>query len=178
MNTEGWSKSEINEALVTLYLRLNGYFTTGLILHSAHWGENRTELDCLAVRHPNHQQPDRGVKTSGFLSHCSDEVEEVDLLLCEVKSLPTELGFNKSLQTDVEAVRAILRWAGVFTEQQVISVADRLRPLLKEKVTIDTARNGILENRCRVRALLCVRLVPRIAALIAGAYLVPRYFDL
>jgi len=152
MKTEGWTKSEIHEALVTLYLRLNGYFTTGLILHSPDWGENRTELDCLAVRHPNHHQPDRGLEASEFLSQGRNEV---DLLFCEVKSLPTELVFNKPLQTDVEAVRAILRWAGVFREDEVVAVAERLQPLLKEGVTIDTARNGIVENGCRVRALLC-----------------------
>jgi hypothetical protein len=27
-----WRKAEVNEALVTLYLRLNGYFTTGLVV--------------------------------------------------------------------------------------------------------------------------------------------------
>lgn len=62
-----WTKPEVNEALATLYLRLNGYFTTGLILHSPDWGENRTELDCVAIRHPNHSQPERGVESSAFL---------------------------------------------------------------------------------------------------------------
>lgn len=54
MGEKSWTKPEIHEALVVLYLRLNGYFTTGLVVQAPEWGQNRTEIDCLAVRHPNH----------------------------------------------------------------------------------------------------------------------------
>ena len=50
-NHENWvpSKSGVEEALAALYLRLNGYFTSGLIVHAsrAERGSNRTEIDLL-----------------------------------------------------------------------------------------------------------------------------------
>ncbi len=39
------TKSNFYEILTMLYLRLNGYFTTGLILHSPEWGQAETEID-------------------------------------------------------------------------------------------------------------------------------------
>lgn len=39
-----WRKPEVNESLVALYLRLNGYFTTGLIVHAREWGQSRAEI--------------------------------------------------------------------------------------------------------------------------------------
>ncbi len=146
----GWRKPEIHEALATLYLRLNGYFTTGLIVHSPDWGANRTETDCLAVREQHHCQPERGIETSEFLATSSGEV---DLVICEVKSVPEER-FNESLRNDPETIRSLLRWAGLFDERQVCSVAERLQPLFDAGVDLATARNGVLEGRCRVRALL------------------------
>jgi hypothetical protein len=147
-----WTKAEIHEALATLYLRLNGYFTTGLILHSPEWGQNRTEVDCLAIRHPNHSQPERGVECAEFLDIRKDEI---DLILCEVKSCPEDLMFNETIRTDPEVLRGLFRWAGIFSEQQVVTVADRVRPLLNAGVKAETVRNGVLEGQCRVRPLLC-----------------------
>ena len=145
-------KSDVHEVLAMLYLRLNGYFTTGLILHSPEWGQARTEIDCLAIRHPYHRQSERGVETSDFL--CT-QVEKMDLILCEVKSDPEELRFNSPVRTDLEALRAALRWVGLFTEEQVGSIADRLQPLLQDDVPLDSVRRGVVEGRCRVRPLLC-----------------------
>ena len=147
-----WTRTAVHEALAALYLRLNGYFTTGLVLPSPEWGESRTEVDCFAVRHPEHSQPERGVESSKFLAIGKGEV---DVIICEVKSRPEDLIFNEPLRTDLEAVRALLRWAGVFSENEVISVADRLQPLLHGGLAIETVRSGVLEGRCRVRPLLC-----------------------
>lgn len=147
-----WTKPEVHEALATLYLRLNGYFTTGLVLPSPDWGQSRTEVDCFAIRHPEHSQPERGVETSEFLAVPRGEV---DLIICEVKSRPEDLIFNEPLRTDLEALCALLRWAGIFHGEQVVSVANRLQPLLQSGVAMETARNGVVEGRCRVRPLLC-----------------------
>jgi hypothetical protein len=67
-------KSDVHEILTMLYLRLNGYFTTGLILHSPERGQARTDIDCLAVHHPYHRQSERGVGTSDFL--CTSVVSQ------------------------------------------------------------------------------------------------------
>jgi hypothetical protein len=145
-------KSDVNEALAALYLRLNGYFTTGLILHSPEWGQNQTEIDCLAIRHLYHSQAERGL---GGAELVNDNEEVSDLILCEVKSDPSQLRFNKPIRTDAEALSRILRWAGIFNEKQIESVVERLRPLLQEDVMAGTARAGVVEGRFRVRALLC-----------------------
>ena len=50
------TKAEAQEAFVTLYLRLNGYFTSGFIVHSSVPGRNTTELDVLAVRLPHNAE--------------------------------------------------------------------------------------------------------------------------
>lgn len=152
METVQWTKPLVHEALATLYLRLNGYFTTGLILHSPKWGQNRAEVDCFAIRHPKHSQPERCVETSPFLAVPK---AEVDLIICEAKSSPQNIKFNESLRTDLEVIRALLRWAGVFDEEKIESVAVLLQPLLQSGVPLDAVRNGVVESGCRVRALLC-----------------------
>lgn len=147
-----WKKSDVNEALATLYLRLNGYFTTGLILHSSEWGQSRTEIDCVAIRQPHHTQPERGLESSPFLQVRGGEL---DLIICEVKSNPKEVKFNDRIRSDYEARCALLRWAGIFDESKVPSVAERLRPLLETDIGPEEACVGILEGSCRVRPLLC-----------------------
>ncbi len=106
MSTFIMNKSDVHEILVQLYLRLNGYFTTGLIVHHPEHGRNRTEIDCLAVRHPHHCQPEREIETSPFLDVNEGET---DLILCEVKSSPKSLCFNRSLTDNNEALLSALR---------------------------------------------------------------------
>lgn len=145
------TKPAIDEILTQLYLRLNGYFTTGLILHSPTWGQNRTEIDCIAIRHPYHNQPDRIVDTSDFLSV---NTGVIDLLFCEVKHKPELLGFNKKLKTDSEALRNALRWVGIFKEEEIDPVLERIIPLFKEDSSQEEVLNGIIQNNCRIRPLL------------------------
>ncbi|HXN53774.1 MAG TPA: hypothetical protein VN943_17725 [Candidatus Acidoferrum sp.] len=152
MKTVPWTKAEVHEALAALYLRLNGYFTTGLIQHSPEWGLNRAEVDCLAIRHRDHSQPERGVESSEFLAIRKGEV---DLIICETKSNPQNITFNEPLRTDSEVIRALLRWAGVFREEKIESVANRLQPLFKPGAALEAVRNGVVESGCRVRPLLC-----------------------
>lgn len=147
-----WTKPEVHEALATLYLRLNGYFTTGLILPSSEWGQSRTEVDCLAIRHPNHSQPERGLECAEFLAVRKGEI---DLIICEVKSCPEDLMFNEPVRTDLEVLRALFRWTGIFSEEQAATVAERVQPLLQDGVGAETVRSGVVEGRCRVRPLLC-----------------------
>ncbi len=147
-----WGRSEVNEALAVLYLRLAGYFTTGLLVHAPEWGQNRTEVDCLAIRHPYHEQPERRVSPPPFLAVRRGEV---DLLLCEVKSVASELTFNERLRNDREALGSVLRWAGVFSDSPASEIVDRLLPLLQQGVPVQNARDGVAEAGVRVRGLLC-----------------------
>jgi hypothetical protein len=58
------------------------------------------------------------------------------------------------MRTDPKALRATLRWAGLFTDEQVSSITTHLQPLLQDNVPIDAARTGVVEGSCRVRPLL------------------------
>lgn len=140
---------EVYEALAALYLRLSGYFTTGLILHAPKKGKNRGEIDWLTVRHPFHSQDARGVSMPPFLQLRDGYT---DVIICEVKSSNT--GFNKSIK-NVENMMDALRWAGVFPENRVPDVAQRLLPLLDDNAPADRVSEGVLETSIRVRPLLC-----------------------
>lgn len=151
-NAVGWKTSSVHEALATLYLRLNGYFTTGLVVPSPEWGKNLTDGDCIAVRFPGHSQRERQVKCSPFLAL---RAGEVDLIICEVKSDLEHLHFNDPLRKNKEALRAVIRWAGLFEEGPSDLLADRLRELVQLGVGLNDAREGVVGGGCRVRPLLC-----------------------
>lgn len=140
---------EVYEGLAALYLRLSGYFLTGLILHSEKKGKNRGEIDWLAVRHPFHAQDARGVAMPGFLT-----LKEglIDVILCEVKS--SDRGFNKSIQKP-ESVEDAFRWAGVFSDDQIATVVPEFLRLLEEDAEYDAVRDGVTVGMVRVRPLLC-----------------------
>lgn len=142
---------DVPEALVTLYLRLNGFFTSGLILHSGDKGKARGDIDCLAVRHPFHDQSERGVEPDPFLG-----VGAVpELLLCEVKSSVPALSFNERLRVDPAALNALLRWAGLVRPDLVDAATQQLLPLIQDGVPIETVRSGVTVDGLRIRALLC-----------------------
>lgn len=140
---------EIYEALAALYLRLSGYFTTGLILHSATKGQNRGEVDWLAIRMPFHNQDARAVATQDFLG----DVDGItDLIICEVKS--SRVGFNGSLKNP-ENLADVLRWTGVIPEERIADVVAGLLPLLDDAAPKDAVRKGVTEATVRIRPLLC-----------------------
>ena len=171
-NINNWTRPKIHEALCVLYLRLNGYFTTGLIVHSQEWGNNRTEIDCLAVHHPNHTQPDRQIGPSPFLALFDDRI---DLLICEVKSIPSEVAFNPRLCSDPVVIERVLQWAGILSNNEIPRVVEQLRPILSEGLNATHAQNGVLAPGIRVRGLLCCPPATK-AELPNGSCLAQRYF--
>ena len=59
------NRPHVQEALVHLYLRLNGYFVSGFIVHSSDHGKNKTQIDALAVRHSFNSEDLPGYRPSG-----------------------------------------------------------------------------------------------------------------
>lgn len=116
------SRSQVQEDLFRLYLRLNGFFVTPLIIHSQRWGDNRTEIDALGVRLPCHAQPDRQVDPSPILA--IDGM--IDVVMCEVKSRGQQLQFNDAL-LEHGVCELVLQWAGVLETAQVYNAANLLR---------------------------------------------------
>lgn len=126
-------KGQFYESLVRLYLRLNGYFQSGLISHSDEWGSNAAELDAIAVRFPMHQQPERLVSLCPILNSGN---AALDIVISEVKTSKVE--FNPSLKNGHKLAdrnwSQILNWVGLFDPQEII----KLLPILKT-----TASNNV-----------------------------------
>ncbi len=124
-------KSNIQECLVTLYLRLNGYLTTGFIIHSDKNGISG-ELDILAIRFPNHNQDDTNHNSSKFL----EVPQNIDLIIGEVKSNGQLLQFNTCLRTRDSAHviwNKILKWVGIFEQKCIDEILPDLIQLVQTK---------------------------------------------
>ena len=121
--------SDLQEQLLRLYLRLNGFFTSGFIVHSAEGGKNKTEVDTIAVRFPHNREPEREVECDKWLDLSGEHIE---LALCEVKT--REVRFNDAFYSDIEAIRAVLRWAGMFTEDQLRTVTPQVQTILRPEL--------------------------------------------
>ena len=121
-------KSTIQEQLATLYLRLNGYFTTGYIIHTRE-KKIAGELDIIAVRFPLHNQADTDHNSSPFLEVPSN----IDIIIAEVKSLGQPLQFNDCIrqQETLEPQQKILRWTGILREEQINNIAIELNALVQ-----------------------------------------------
>ncbi|NTF69586.1 hypothetical protein [Rhizobium rhizogenes] len=143
--------SDVDEMLATLYLRLNGYFTTGLIVHSPEHGRALAEVDSLAIRHPYHTQSERDVDISEFLLI---EGEVADLVLCEVKSDPTHICFNAPIKTDMAVREAIVAWSGLFQPNQTADAVNAIETLVTGKLAVQERKAGLVIGGCRIRALL------------------------
>lgn len=121
-------KSIIQEQLATLYLRLNGYFTTGYIIHSDE-KKIEGELDILAVRFPLHKQDDTEHNSSEYL----ELAENIDIIIAEVKSIGQPLQFNDCLkqQNNLEPLQKLLFWTGVLEDDKIDETATELNALVQ-----------------------------------------------
>jgi hypothetical protein len=151
--TDQKKRSRLQENLLNLYLRLNGYFVTGFIAHSPEWGKNRAEIDALAVRHPLNTEPERLIRPSPYLEVST---EFVDLLICEVKSRGQQLQFNDALREKPDALISVLRWAGLFYDEEIFDLARQLIPLLQPAAEARPEIPYVIGPRkTRIRAILC-----------------------
>lgn len=146
-------RSDVQQNLLNLYLRLSGFFVTGFIVHSPDPGKSRTEIDALAIRLPFNNEPEREILPSPYLDISSDFT---DLLICEVKSRGQSLQFNPALRNSIPAIESVLRWAGLFNEDEVLDLAPKLQAQLQppqfprqDIPTVQGPRNT------RIRGIIC-----------------------
>lgn len=143
-------RSRIQENLLNLYLRLNGFFVTGFIIHSAEYGCIRSEIDALGIRLPFNDEPERAVAPSPYLDTSS---VYTDLLICEVKSRGQSLQFNPALYDSRQSIESVLRWSGLFRHDEIDSLApliqDRMRPNATTNLGIPTVL-GPRDTRIRM----------------------------
>lgn len=143
-------KSEVQETLVTLYLRLNGYFTSGFIVHSPDPGKNQTEMDVLAVRFPFSAEPERGVGPAEALETWD---EGIDFVIGEVKSHKQQMQFNEALRNP-RSISAVLRWFGRYSKAECDALLDRIAGILVPNPGAKSAPTVLGPHSTRVRALL------------------------
>lgn len=107
-------RSDVQETLVSLYLRLNGYFVSGFIVHAASGAG--TELDVLAVRFPRHEEPEREVQPCDRLAIPPDCI---DFIVGEVKGGSNNVNFNVRFRDNPDAIRTVLRRFGAFGDAEI-----------------------------------------------------------
>ncbi len=125
------TKSDLQEKLVALYLRLNGYLTGGLIIHSAEENNVDGEIDILGMRFSNHQQDDRLIDCSKFLNIPTDS--KLDIVIGEVKGGKHPLQFNKSIREHDDRRYKLLTWLGFLKDDEIARVSEDLRKLISVK---------------------------------------------
>jgi hypothetical protein len=145
------TRAEAQEAVVTLYLRLNGYFTSGFIVHSDVPGENKTELDVLAVRFPHNAEPVRGVNPDATLDPWDDGI---DFIIGEVKSHGQRFQFNRAVRESRDSVATILQWWGHLTAAEVQQFTDSVVAILAPQPGVAQAPTVACPRNARVRAVL------------------------
>ena len=121
------NKSDVQETLFTLFLRLNGYFLTGYISHAPLHRGNRTEIDTLAVRFPYHSEPCLNILPCPALKVPANAV---DCLICEVKGGNGRINFNAAFREDERSIRDALCRIGVFKPNDVEGVIPQIVTLL------------------------------------------------
>jgi hypothetical protein len=152
-----YKRNELEEQLVSLFLRLNGYFTSGFIVHSSHKGDIREEVDILATRFPLNREPEREVDPCTELSVPTDRI---DFVIGEVKNRDEAPSFNSSM-FELDNIKYQLRWLGMFDEDETCILADQLLSQLNLKTDghpvvsfpqLDP--NNQVPARCQVRLIL------------------------
>ncbi len=120
MSTESARRSETLEALVALYLRLNGYFCiTNYLQHRSAGFGLETESDVLALRMPHQTEvlPDGRVQPNDERLVLPKSLPYRDCIIAEVKESTIE--FNRSMRGANGAGRIIqaIRMFGVLPEE-------------------------------------------------------------
>ena len=146
-------KSLIQERLVKLYLRLNGYFSTGFIIHSSERGDINTEIDLLAVRFPKNSEPEREISQDEILFTSS---KYIDFLICEVKSHRKQPRFNESLRNNLDNIEKILRWFGIFSDEEIKNYSSDVHNILQNGNIGTTKPSKVLieDKKVQIRPLI------------------------
>ena len=144
-------KGFLLERLVQLYLRLNGFLTSGYVAHSPRDARNRTEIDFLAVRFPHHSEPERAVPDDSYLELSKTHIE---FCICEVKGGRKSAHFNYALYSSREAISSTVRWIGIFAPKKVDEVTSRLQQLLTPSSKPNPMPLRFEVDNIRIRPLL------------------------
>ena len=145
--------SEFQEDIAKLFLRLNGYVTTGLIIHSDKKGNNKTQIDLVAVRFPFHNQEDRVIQSSEYLQI---PPTTIDIIIGEVKGGEEKNQFNPSLRGDHDAIEKLVKWIGVIPQERNNEIIDWLTEEFRTKEVNKLADfpNLTIDNTYSIRPMV------------------------
>lgn len=121
------NKGQLQEQISQLYLRLNGFFTSGFVVHSPIPGRVRSEVDILAVRFPHHSEYER-IEPDDLALDLSNQ--HLELAICEVKSRGQQVRFNDTLYNSEPAIESLLRWVGIFSPEGIPLLVPKVKQLL------------------------------------------------
>src|SRR5436309_2351830 len=124
--THAMDKSDLQELLAALYLRLNGYFPSGFIAHAP--VGNLTEIDILAVRFPDHKELEREVEPC---AHLHPPKDYIDLVVGEVKGGRKNANFNPKFYQRPETVEKVLNRIGAFSRNEVADLVAQVMTAAK-----------------------------------------------
>lgn len=113
------TEKHIQESLVTLYLRLNGYFTSGHIVHATPDDlaiREKTEIDVFALRLPFSHEPETGNHPSDYLQVGNGIL---DIIVGEVKSGRQPIQFNPGIRDPENLAKTLCR-AGFSADDKLL----------------------------------------------------------
>lgn len=147
-------KSDFQEEIAKLYLRLNGYITSSLIIHSPERKKNKTEIDLIAVRFPHHNQEDRMIECCDYLQIPQNTI---DIIIGEVKGGKNSKNqFNTALWNDRDALEKLVRWIGILPPNRTNEIVDWLANELPAK-SIQSSKKFpflIIDNLYTIRPMV------------------------
>jgi len=146
-------EKHIQESLVALYLRLNGFFTSGHILHANAENSRNSDngdIDVLAIRLPYSQEKETGVAPSQYLGIDAGAIE---IIIGEVKSGKRPIRFNNSIRDRENMKRVLLRIGFSNDEAYVSEIARILVEEMKPKRinNPDSCIEKVVTNLCPIR---------------------------
>ncbi|HIF9288073.1 TPA: hypothetical protein ACX6Q0_000014 [Photobacterium damselae] len=123
-------KSNLQEKIVRLYLRLNGFITDGFIAHSDTHGVNLAETDVIGVRFPFHIEREREVTVCEKLQIQDDSIH---VFVGEVKSHGQQLQFNNAITSNIEVTKKVFKRIGIIPAEQVDEQAESIHRLFQHQ---------------------------------------------
>ncbi|EPP5737386.1 hypothetical protein ACUT7J_001879 [Vibrio cholerae] len=123
-------KSNLQEKIVRLYLRLNGFITDGFIAHSDIHGDNLAETDVIGVRFPFHTESEREV---GVCEKLQIQDGHIHVFVGEVKSHGQALQFNDAIRSNIEVTKKVFKRIGIIPAEQVDCQAESIHGLFQHQ---------------------------------------------
>jgi hypothetical protein len=118
------TRNVAQELIVGLYMRLNGYFYSGFIVHAP--SSTAGEIDLLAIRFPHYHEldfkPCQALNVSG---------QYIDIAICEIKGGKRFRVFNPPLGKP-KTIENILQRVGLFDDSVIVAeMAENVAAMVK-----------------------------------------------